>query len=441
VRLSDVISVEARAGGGGGDGSPPGSALMCVHNAGGRDLIMAAPDAAARSAWITAIIAVKTHGELVSKAWAALGGDCAAEVVQLMELAHDWEDLIFSDVQRDVLAHEPSLAFLGPRGRSSGALPAWAEGAAWVADSLPGRVGGQADITLDLKPDLDLAAVTTRIKLYASVATLTVPPAIAARMAVTIDSISGGRFGLNLVTGWQKAEYAQMGLWPGESHFHRRYDMLDEYATVLRALWDGGECNMQGEFYRMEHCKLSPRPSVPIKLICAGQSTEGMKFTAKHADYCFSLGKGVNTPQAFAPVAARMADFAAAAGRQVETCVLTMVIADETDEAARAKWEHYKAGADEEAIAWMGGQAAQDKRVGADTNVRQLADAVSAVNINMSTLIGSYDTVARMLDEMAAVPGCGGVMLTFDDFEQGVEAFGTRIQPLMQCRQHRNIAE
>ncbi|MCX7374102.1 MAG: pyrimidine utilization protein A [Alphaproteobacteria bacterium] len=286
-----------------------------------------------------------------------------------------------------------------------------------------------------------LAAVTTRIKLYASVATLTVPPAIAARMAVTIDSISGGRFGLNLVTGWQKAEYAQMGLWPGESHFHRRYDMLDEYATVLRALWDGSECNMQGEFYRMEHCKLSPRPSVPIKLICAGQSTEGMKFTAKHADYCFSLGKGVNTPQAFAPVAARMADFAAAAGRQVETCVLTMVIADETDEAARAKWEHYKAGADEEAIAWMGGQAAQDKRVGADTNVRQLADAVSAVNINMSTLIGSYATVARMLDEMAAVPGCGGVMLTFDDFEQGVEAFGTRIQPLMQCRQHRNIAE
>jgi hypothetical protein len=129
VRLSDVISVEARAGGGGGDGSPPGSALMCVHIAGGRDLIMAAPDAAARSAWITAIIAVKTHGELVSKAWAALGGDCAAEVVQLMELAHDWEDLIISDVQRDVLAPEPSLAFLGPRGRSSGALPAWAEGA------------------------------------------------------------------------------------------------------------------------------------------------------------------------------------------------------------------------------------------------------------------------------------------------------------------------
>src|ERR1700733_3044259 len=71
-----------------------------------------------------------------------------------------------------------------------------------------------------------LAAVTSRIKLYASVAVLTIPPAIVARMAVPIDSISHGRFGVNLVTGWQKAEYDQMGLWPGEEHYTRRYDYL-----------------------------------------------------------------------------------------------------------------------------------------------------------------------------------------------------------------------
>src|SRR5277367_129705 len=74
-----------------------------------------------------------------------------------------------------------------------------------------------------------LAAVTRRIGLYATVATLTLPPAIVARMASTIDSISSGRFGVNLVTGWQKAEYSQMGLWPGESHFQSRYEYLAEY--------------------------------------------------------------------------------------------------------------------------------------------------------------------------------------------------------------------
>ena len=60
-----------------------------------------------------------------------------------------------------------------------------------------------------------LAAVTERIQLYASVAVLTLPPPIVARMASTIDSISGGRFGINIVSGWAKMEYEQMGLWPG----------------------------------------------------------------------------------------------------------------------------------------------------------------------------------------------------------------------------------
>jgi len=49
-----------------------------------------------------------------------------------------------------------------------------------------------------------LAAVTKRIKLFATCPALAIPPAIAARMSSTTDSISDGRFGLNLITGWQK---------------------------------------------------------------------------------------------------------------------------------------------------------------------------------------------------------------------------------------------
>jgi len=81
----------------------------------------------------------------------------------------------------------------------------------------------------------------------------------------------------------------------------------------------------------------------------------------------------------------------------------------------------------------LGAQGAADK-TSTSTNVRQLADQASAVNLNMGTLVGSYESVARMLDEMATVPGTGGVLLTFDDFIEGVEKFGTRIQPLMKCR-------
>ena len=80
-----------------------------------------------------------------------------------------------------------------------------------------------------------IAAVTSKIKLYASTAVLTLPPAMVARMAVTIDSIAPGRFGINIVSGWQAAEYSQMGLWPGDTYFRDRYKYSTEYVTVMQA--------------------------------------------------------------------------------------------------------------------------------------------------------------------------------------------------------------
>ena len=279
-----------------------------------------------------------------------------------------------------------------------------------------------------------LAAVTTRIKLYATVATLVLPPAIAARMVATIDSISHGRFGLNVITGWQRPEYAQMGLWPGDEYFSRRYEYVSEYVHILRELLTEGRSDFKGSFFQMDDCRLSPRPQGEVKIICAGQSKAGLKFTATYADYNFCLGKGYNTPTAVAPAIAQMQAVAAEVGRPIASYVLVMVIADESDDLATAKWEHYKAGADTDALAWLTQQGAADTKSGSDTNVRQFADPTSAVNLNMGTLVGSYAHVAAMLDDMADVPGLQGVLLTFDEFISGVETFGQRIQPLMRSR-------
>ena len=97
-----------------------------------------------------------------------------------------------------------------------------------------------------------LASITSRIELYATVAVLTMPPPLTARMAMTIDSISHGRFGVNLVTGWQKAEYDQMGMWPGDEHFKHRYELLDEYATVMQELWTQRPVRPQGQVLHHE---------------------------------------------------------------------------------------------------------------------------------------------------------------------------------------------
>ena len=279
-----------------------------------------------------------------------------------------------------------------------------------------------------------LAAVTETIKIYATCATLLVPPAYAARMCNTIDSISHGRFGLNLITGWQPPEYTQMGMWPGDEHFRNRYTMLDEYAHILRELWEEGTSDFKGDYYQMTDCRVWPKPTGEMKIICAGSSDDGLAFSAKWADYAFCLGKGVNTPTAFAFNNERLAAATAKTGRNVQIFVLIMIIAAETDDEAMAKWKHYNAGVDVDAIAWLIDQGAKDTH-NTDTNVRQLAAPEGAVNINMGTLVGSYESVARMLDEMAAVPNTGGVLLTFDDFLEGVEAFGERIQPLMKSRE------
>lgn len=127
--------------------------------------------------------------------------------------------------------------------------------------------GGQSEFwDHDLEPFTlmaGLAAVTKRIQLYASAAGLTIPPAIVARMASTIDSIPGGQFGVNIVSGWAKMEYEQKGLWPGEVHFAKRHDYSTEYVTILRPLWE-----------------------------------KGMEFGAPWGNYNFTISRGINAPTA-----------------------------------------------------------------------------------------------------------------------------------------------
>jgi pyrimidine oxygenase len=281
-----------------------------------------------------------------------------------------------------------------------------------------------------------LASVTSRIRLYASTAVLTIPPAIVARMASTIDSISGGRFGVNIVSGWHKIEYSQMGLWPGDGHFGKRYDYSTEYVRIMRELWESGHSDFKGEYFQMDACKLSPRPSRPIKLVSAGQSDRGMEFAAQYCDFNFALGEGVNEPTRAAAVPARMLAHAEKTGRDVGSYMLYMVIADETDAAAMAKWDLYNQGADKQALAHLLGKAAEDPAIDQTSMAASFLRAASPINFNMGTLVGSYANVARMLDEAAAMPGVKGIMLTFDDFIAGMDIFGQRIQPLMECRRH-----
>ncbi|WP_243789724.1 pyrimidine utilization protein A [Saccharopolyspora gloriosae] len=273
-----------------------------------------------------------------------------------------------------------------------------------------------------------LAAVTERIKLYASTAVLTLPPALVARMATTIDSIAPGRFGINIVSGWSKNEYDQMGLWPGDDYFAHRYDYSTEYVRVLRDLWTTGTCTMDGEYFQMDDCRLEPRPTGHVDVVCAGQSDRGMRLVAELGDHNFILNPGINEPLTYVEPARRLAAAAERTGRDVGTMPLFMLIMADTNEQAWAKWRSYHEGADVEALGYMSGEGARDD---AGTTVRTINLPDGAVNLNMATLVGSHETIARHLDQAAAIPGVTGMMFTFDDFEQGVHDFGEKVRPLL----------
>lgn len=232
------------------------------------------------------------------------------------------------------------------------------------------------------------------------------------------------------------AEYTQMSLWPGNAYFGYRYDYATEYVQVMKELWRDGTSNLKGKHFNMTDCKLSPAPSGDIKIVAAGQSARGMEFASQYADFNFVMGQGINTPKAYAGSSEKLVDYAIEAKRDVGAYVLFMIIADETDALARAKWDFYREGADVDALAWMADQGGKDTKADENATAKAINLPEGAVNFNMGTLVGSYESVARMLDEAAEAKGTKGIMLTFDDFLGGVEAFGERIQPLMECRRH-----
>ena len=286
-----------------------------------------------------------------------------------------------------------------------------------------------------------LAAVTSRIRLFVTTAVLTIPPAIAARMVATIDSIAPSRFGVKIISGWQRAEYTQMDLWPGAEHHKRRYDFCAEYVAVMRERWSAGRSDLKGGLFRMEDCRLSPRPSQDILIICAAQSDAGTAYAAQYAGYNVCNSFGINKPTSMAPSVARLVAANARSGRKCGALIPVTIIADETDGVAQAKWDHDVSGTDHEALAWRDTQASDDPStdpMAQPNKCRVMGD--QALPTSHGVRVGSYSSIARMLDEMLSVLSVEGVMMTFDDFVIGMEAFGTRILPLLRCRQAAGLA-
>lgn len=133
-----------------------------------------------------------------------------------------------------------------------------------------------------------LSACTRRSNIFSTIHVPVIHPIVAAKQMTTIDHISGGRFGLNLVCGWFAAEFAMFGS-PMMSH-EDRYAYADEWLQVVRRLWESEEeFDFEGRFFRIEKGWQQPKPlrKPHPPIMQAGQSDAGARFAAKHADIAF----------------------------------------------------------------------------------------------------------------------------------------------------------
>ena len=132
-----------------------------------------------------------------------------------------------------------------------------------------------------------LACNTQNIMVYATSHVPTVHPLFAAKQAATIDHISHGRFGLNIVCGWFRPEIEMFGA--AQLPHAIRYNMAADWLTCVKRAWTEQDFDHDGEYFKIKGGFLLPKPIQqphPV-VINAGNSTEGREFSAQHVDFNF----------------------------------------------------------------------------------------------------------------------------------------------------------
>ncbi|MCO7575235.1 MULTISPECIES: LLM class flavin-dependent oxidoreductase [Pseudomonas chlororaphis group] len=216
-----------------------------------------------------------------------------------------------------------------------------------------------------------MAAVTKNLG-FGLTANLTYEaPYLFARRLSTLDHLSRGRVGWNIVTGYLDSAAQAMGLKEQIEH-DRRYDQADEYLEVLYKLWEGSweddavlndreqriyaqpdkvhKVEHQGEFYQVSGYHLcEPSPQRTPVLFQAGSSDRGLLFAGRHAECVFISGQNKAATKAQVD---KVRASAVAAGRNPEDIKVFMglnVIVGETEELAWNKHAEYRRYASAEA--------------------------------------------------------------------------------------------
>jgi alkanesulfonate monooxygenase len=254
-----------------------------------------------------------------------------------------------------------------------------------------------------------IAEATKRIEIIAAIKPFLYHPGVLAKQALGIDHISGGRFAINLVSGWFLPEIQQLAL-PQIDH-DSRYAYSDEWIDIVRRLFTGETVTHQGRFVSVNGLALRPRPARPggPPVYFGGESDAALAVAAAQADVFFINGRDLAGTR-------KLIDAVAAHPRSrppLRFALAAFVIARETAAQAREEFDYLLDLTRRNEVTRL--------RTGTDPAVAMMKvnQGVPVVGSNGGTnagLVGSYDEVAARIRGFADV---------------GIELFMLQFQPLI----------
>jgi FMNH2-dependent dimethyl sulfone monooxygenase len=276
-----------------------------------------------------------------------------------------------------------------------------------------------------------LLAKTKRITVFGTVHAPLIHPIIAAKEFVTADHISEGRFGLNIVCGWNEDEFEMFGV--QQRDHETRYDYAQEWIDAIKRMWEAPEeFDFDGEFIKLKKVRAFPKPyggTRPI-IMNAGVSATGQGFAIRNCDALFTGIKRGSTDEARANVA-RIKALANDNGRDIDLYTVGIVSCRPTHKEAEEYYQHsIIANADWAAIDNILAMRNVTRENYSDAEFEQIRRG-QANGLGGLPLIGTPDEVAQGLAELCSL-GLRGIAASFVNYADELPYFCAEVLPRLE---------
>ena len=206
--------------------------------------------------------------------------------------------------------------------------------------------GGDTDFHGETLETITLATgllgKTDRITVVGTVHAPLFHPLIAAKQITTADHVGEGRFGLNIVAGWNEGEFDMFGV--KQRDHDGRYEFAQEWIDVLKRAWsDEDDFEVDGKFLKLARVRAHPKPfggTRPL-IMNAGSTPTGQAFALRNCDAFFTANSASKTSlEAGISKVAEIKSQARALGREIEVYTVGQVICRPTQKEAQDYYRH-----------------------------------------------------------------------------------------------------